>query len=73
MKSTIFMVSCNTIDPSDNTILGFYPTLELAEARKAEILADPDYSDEANESDMRVGIMQIPVGANGADVSIQLR
>lgn len=67
------MVSFNTINPSDDMIIGFYPTFELAKARKAEILADIDCYDEANEFDMRVGIMQIPVGANGADVSIQLR
>jgi hypothetical protein len=76
-KSTIFVVSCNTIEPSEDAILGFYPTRELAEARKAAVLADPDnyaYGDiDANETDFSVAITAVPVTANGADVRMALR
>ena len=76
-KSKIFVVSCNTIEPSEDAILGFYPTRELAEARQSAALQDPDnyaYGDvEANETDFSVAITAIPVDANGADVRMALR
>ena len=76
-KATIFVVSCNTTDPSEDAILGFYPTRELAEARKTAALLDPDnyaHGDvEANENDFSVAIRGVDVAANGADIRMSLR
>lgn len=76
-KATIFMVSCNTFDPSEDAILGFYPTRELAEARRTAVLQDPDnyaYGDtDSNENGFSVAIAAIPVSETGADVRLQLR
>ena len=74
MTRSIFMVSGNDLTPGNETIFGFYPTLELAEARQAAIEADPDWITEDNESDLQLSITEIKdVGALGVDTLMTLR
>ena len=74
MTQSIFMVSGNDLTPGNETIFGFYPTLELAEARQAAIEADPDWIDQDNSSDMMISIDEIKdVGAEGVDTEMGLR
>jgi len=78
MTTSIFMVALNDIDPGSERILGFYPTRELAEARKAVIEQDPDYfahgDIDANESDTQVFIQEFRgATATGLDTSFCLR
>lgn len=73
----IYMVTANDTTPGNETIFGFYPSRELAEARKVKLESDPDnyaYGDiESNETDFQVSVHAIPVTADGADTSITLR
>jgi len=76
--TSIFMVALNDTDPGSERILGFYPTRELAEARKAVIEQDPDYfaygDIDSNESDTCVFIHEFRgVDATGLDTSYCLR
>ena len=76
--TSIFMVALNDTNPGSETILGFYPTRELAEARRAVILRDPDYfaggDIDGNESDTSVFIHEFSgVSATGVDTSFYLR
>ena len=78
MTASIFMVALNDINPGSETILGFYPTRELAEARKARVEKDPNYfaygDIDANESDTNVFIHEFRVvDAAGLDTSFCLR
>ena len=78
MTTSIFMVALNDINPGSETILGFYPTRELAEARKAVIERDPNYfaggDIDSNESDTNVFIQEFrDVTATGLDTSFCLR
>jgi len=74
MTASIFMVSGNDITPGNETIFGFYPTLELAEKRKAAIEADPNWFTEDNESDLQLSISEIKaVGPMGVDTVMTLR
>ena len=78
MTTSIFMVALNDINPGSETILGFYPTRELAEARKAAVEKNPDYfaggDIDSNESDTNVFIQEFRgVGATGLDTSYCLR
>ena len=78
MTTSIFMVALNDINPGSETILGFYPTRELAEARKASIEKNPDYfaygDIDANETDTNVFIQEFrDVSATGVDTSYCLR
>jgi hypothetical protein len=76
--NSIFMVALNDTNPGSETILGFYPTRELAEARKAVIEQDPDYfaygDIDANETDTCVFVQEFSgVSATGVDTSYCLR
>ena len=78
MTASIFMVALNDTNPGSETILGFYPTRELAEARKARVEQDPDYfaygDIDANETDTNVFIQEFrDVAATGLDTSYCLR
>ena len=78
MTTSIFMVALNDTTPGSETILGFYPTRELAEARKARVEQDPDYfaygDIDANETDTNVFVKEFgDVGATGVDTSYCLR
>lgn len=78
MTTSIFMVALNDTNPGSETILGFYPTRELAEARRAVIERDPDYfaygDIDANESDTRVFVHEFRgATATGLDTSFCLR
>ena len=78
MTQSIFMVALNDINPGSETILGFYPTRELAEARKARVEKDPSYfaygDVDANESDTSVFVHEFRgVSATGLDTSYCLR
>lgn len=70
--NSIFMVALNDTNPGAEMILGFYPTLQLAEARKTVIEADPDWQSE--DADVRVFIHQFSgVTAEGINTSFGLR
>jgi hypothetical protein len=71
--STIYMVSSNTYDPSGDTILGFYPTLSLAMARKSAIESDPYYTGDLADTDFAAFITPVDVTEVGADTFIKLR
>jgi hypothetical protein len=72
--NSIFMVAMNNRDPGNEFILGFYPTRELAEARKVQIETDPDWIDEDNESDVQVFVKEFQgITAEGLDTSYCLR
>ena len=76
--TSIFMVALNDTTPGSETILGFYPTRELAESRKAVIEKDPDYfaygDIDSNETDVAVFIHEFSgVTADGMDTSLCLR
>ena len=78
MTTSIFMVALNDTTPGSETILGFYPTRELAEARKAVVERDPDYfaygDIDTNESDTNVFVKEFSgVSATGVDTSFCLR
>jgi hypothetical protein len=78
MTASIFMVALNDTNPGSETILGFYPTRELAEARKARVEQDPDYfaygDIDANETDTNVFIQEFrDVATTGVDTSFCLR
>ena len=78
MTQSIFMVALNDTNPGSETILGFYPTRELAESRKAVIEQDPDYfahgDIDANETDTNVFVQEFRgVSATGVDTSYCLR
>ena len=78
MSASIFMVALNDTNPGSETILGFYPTRELAEARKARVEQDPDYfaygDIDANETDTNVFIQEFrDVATTGVDTSFCLR
>ena len=71
VKTSIFMVASNTSNPGDEVIHGFYPTRELAQNRVDAIKADEDYQSE--DGDLAVGILAIPVTAQGSDTHLTLR
>jgi len=78
MTTSIFMVALNDTYPGSERIMGFYPTRELAEARKAVIELDPDYfaygDIDSNESDTFVFIHEFRgATATGLDTSFCLR
>ena len=78
MTTSIFMVALNDTTPGSETILGFYPTRELAEARKAVIERDPDYfaygDIDSNETDTNVFVQEFrDVAVTGLDTSYCLR
>jgi hypothetical protein len=71
--NTIYMVSSNTYDPSGDTILGFYPTMALAKARKSAVESDPYYTGDLADTDFAAFITPVNVTEVGADTFIKLR
>ena len=71
--STIYMVTSNTYDPSGDTILGFYPTMTLAMARKSAIESDPYYTGDVADTGFSAVVTPVNVTEVGADTYLKLR
>lgn len=70
--TTIYMVASNTIDAGNETVLGFYPTRELASARVKSVVSNFDFTGD-KENDFSAFVIPVDVTEVGADTFIKLR